>query len=280
MMKVKKLGVIAKGQDGAIYNGYLFRFTADGGCSVYETQDLSAPMAHFVLDKAQNLAPHSNSVAFGSARYRETDEFPLLYSNIYNNYAKTENPRKGVTCVYRLVREGKRFSTTLVQLLEVGFTEDPIWRSAKGDDVRPYGNFAIDSQKGQYYAFVMRDEDRVTRYFAFDLLDPRDGVPDPALGVNRVVLGKKDIRATFDCPYQRFVQGACFRKGRIYSLEGFTEDPVNPPAVRIVDTQRQTQEAVHYFGDFGLTIEPELIDFDGEICYYADHDGNLYGLRF
>ena len=95
-----------------------------------------------------------------------------------------------------------------------------------------------------------------------------------------MTLQKEDIRASFDCPYQRFVQGACFRKGRIYSLEGFSRDRINLPAVRIVDVEKQKQEAVYYFGDCGLEIEPELIDFDAEACYYADHDGNLYALQF
>ena len=30
------------------------------------------------------------------------------------------------------------------------------------------------------------------------------------------------------------------------------------------------------FKDLGTNIEPELIDFDGENCYYSDHFGNLY----
>ena len=54
------------------------------------------------------------------------DEFPLLYSNVYNNYAKTENKRKGFCCVYRLQRAGESFVTTLVQLIEIGFTEEGV----------------------------------------------------------------------------------------------------------------------------------------------------------
>ena len=29
-----------------------------------------------------------------------------------------------------------------------------------------------------------------------------------------------------------------------------------------------------------MTVEPEWIDFSEEICYYADHDGNVYTLTF
>ena len=44
---------------------------------------------------------------FGNEYYDEKDEFPLLYTNIYNNYAKTDDKRKGITCVYRIHKEDK-----------------------------------------------------------------------------------------------------------------------------------------------------------------------------
>ena len=33
-------------------------------------------------------------------------------------------------------------------------------------------------------------------------------------------------------------------------------------------------------GDHGLTIEPELIDFAGNTCWYCDNKGNLYTIEF
>lgn len=282
-MDAKKLGVIEKGQDGAIFNKYLFRFHASGTCAVYQIEDLSnnsVPLSRFVLDKSDMITPHSNSVAFSNARYCETDEFPLLYSNVYNNYAKADNPMKGVTCVYRLERNGNTFSTTLLQLIEIGFTEDPVWNSANGNDVRPYGNFAIDAENRMYYAFTMRDEEQTTRYFAFDLPTINDGTYDDTFGVKRVVLGKEDIRSFFDCEYHRYVQGACFHKGILYSLEGFTNSEINPPAIRFINTDKQKQDRLYYFADCDMNIEPEFIDFENETCYYADHDGNVFVLNF
>lgn len=282
-MEARKLGVIEKGQDGVVFRNYLFRFHAQGACTVYQIEDLaddSAPVSRFVLDKAHIIAPHSNSVAFGSARYCETDEFPLLYSNVYNNYAKTDSPMKGITCVYRLERNGSTFSTTLLQLIEIGFTEDPLWRSSDVNDVRPYGNFAIDAVHKTYYAYTMRDEEQTTRYFSFDLPDVNAGVHDETLGVKRIVLGKEDIRSFFDCAYHHYVQGACYHNGIIYSLEGFTDSQANPPTIRLIDVNRQRQERVYYLADYNMHIEPELIDFKDEICYYADHTGNVFVLDF
>jgi hypothetical protein len=35
-----------------------------------------------------------------------------------------------------------------------------------------------------------------------------------------------------------------------------------------------------HFEDYGLSIEPELIDFVGDTCYYCDHSGNVYTIDF
>ena len=282
-MKIKKLGKIVGGQDGAVYNGLLFRFDAKGNCSVYKTEDLSdtsIPVSEFILEKSEIIAPHSNSVVFGNAYYSEEDEFPLLYSNVYNNYAKSDNKLKGVTCVYRLQKSGNTFSTTLVQLIEIGFVEDSLWTSENRADVRPYGNFVIDTEKSVYYAFTMRDEEKSTRYFSFNLPKVTSGEYDETFGVNKVTLKKEDIIDFFDCDYHRYIQGAAFDNGIIYSLEGFTEDKNNPPAIRLIDPVSKSQKAVYHFSDFGLTVEPEFIDFDGGNCYYADNHGNIYSLSF
>ena len=285
MIKFNHIATIRGGQDGAIWGDFLFRFGSEGECAVYDLRGLSRenaqPVAAFTLDKANKLVPHSNTVFFGTEYARPGDEFPLLYSNIYYNYAKYPDRLEGICCVYRLWREDDGFKTKLVQLVEVGFADDrDLWRSESVSDVRPYGNFIIDRQRGLYYAFTMRDEAAATRYFAFRLPRLDAGERDPVYGVNRVVLREEDILTQFDCPYHHYVQGACCHDGKIYSLEGFTNSEENPPALRIIDTDRECQETLVMMGDFGLTIEPELIDFAGDTCWYCDNSGNLYVLKF
>jgi hypothetical protein len=280
-MKITKIATIAAGQDGAIWNGLLFRFENRGLCHVYDLHREGVPeIAAFALDRSPEFAPHSNSVAFGCRYFDPQDEFPLLYSNIYNNYAGSADRMVGVTCVYRLQRAGEGFASTLVQLIRIGFTEDSHWCSEGVADIRPYGNCAIDREKALYYAFTMRDGEQTTRYFAFDLPQPGAGKPDADLGVPVVELSLEDVRESFDCPYHRFLQGACAHKGMIYSLEGFTADGPNPPAMRIIDPAAKTQLCYEVFGNYGLTLEPELIDFDGETCIYGDCKGNLYTIEF
>ena len=287
-MKIKHIANIRSAQDGAIFGDFLFRFEVDGKGFVYslaeidleseEAVDLPA-ICELALDKREKIAPHGNAVVFGNEYFEEGDEFPLLYSNIYNNYAKEENKLCGVCCVYRVQREGERFFTTLVQLVEIGFTDDrELWRSSgEVADVRPYGNFVIDCERSKYYAFVMRDGERTTRYFCFDLPRLSDGDWDDELGVRRVVLSAEDIVEFFDAPYHNFVQGAVLHKGKIYEVEGFHKDI--RPAIRVIDTEKKEQTLFFDFYEAGYIHEPELIDFYKGRCIYGDAHGNLFLLE-
>lgn len=280
-MKLEKIGTIMEGQDGAIWNNLLFRFNHAAKCAVYDLDQMkngnSEAITYFTLDKAEKIMPHSNSVVFGSEYYAEDDQFPLLYTNIYNNYSKQDNRKEGVCCVYRLQKIGNEFITTLVQIIEIGFTKnDALWCSSDKDDARPYGNFVVDPKNNIYYGFTMRDEDKTARYFAFDLPKCRDGETDPETGVKKVILTENDITNKFGCEYHRFIQGACFYDGKIYSLEGFGHDKVNVPALRIINPENKTQDFFQVFENFESPTEPELIDFWDGVCYYADNPGNLY----
>ena len=283
-MNYRKIAESKYGQDGAIFGDLLFRFDHLGACSVYDLSVLNfntvvglSPISEFTLDRADEIAPHSNAVCFGSEYYCEGDEFPLLYSNIYNNYAKAEDRLVGVCCVYRIFRIEGGFSSTLVGLIEIGFTEDPIWRSEGVDDVRPYGNFVVDCERGRLYAYVMRDGDKKTRYFSFALPSIKDGSPDSRFGVGKVTLTKEDILDYFDTPYHNFIQGGIARDGRVYEVEGFHEKI--HPAVRIVDIDKRC-EVLHFdFFEAGLEIESEMINFLGDHIVYGDAHGAIFELE-
>ena len=286
IMNIKYIAKIEPGQDGAVWNNYLFRFDSKGKCFVYDLSDIEHSeggkceyISSFALDKSDIIAPHSNCVTFGNEYYDPDDEYPLLYTNIYNNYAKADNPMKGTCLVYRIRKNGNEFTSDMVQIIEIGFTEDEnYWKSR--EDARPYGNFTIDREKGIYYAFTMRTGKNTTRYFSFDLPGLSQGFPDGKLNVNKVILGTEDIKGYFDCEYHRFLQGAVFNKGKIYSLEGFTDNEANPAAMRIIDADKKLQMEYISFAKLGFPIEPELIDFANDKCYYGDYEGNLYILEF
>ena len=289
-MNFKHIATMSDGQqDGAIFGNLLFRFNAKGQGRVYDLSaiDPSAEptaleaIATFTLDRIEDMVPHSNAVMFGTEYAEAGDEFPLLYSNVYNNYKKSEDRREGLCCVYRLQRAGESFRTTLVQVIEIGFTKDSnLWCSAEVADVRPYGNFTIDRERGLYWAFVMRDAARATRYFSFRLPTLADGAWDETLGVHRVILHPHDILSQFDCPYHDYVQGACCHGGKIYSVEGFHADGKHPPAMRVIDTVAGVQERYVDLVAHNCLIEPECIDFLGDVCCYSDAHGVLYTVDF
>ncbi len=263
------VGTVAAGQDGVLYGGYLFRFTTTGGCTVQRVAEAGA-VATFTLDGAEQLRPHCNAVFFGSERAEPTDEFPLLYANVYNSYAGADDKREGTCCVYRLTRRHHDFVTRLVQVIRVGFTQTPLWRSAQGTDARPYGNFATDGDR--LYAFVMRDESNTTRFFSFPMPRLSDG--------REVVLTEADVIDRFDTPYTRYMQGACCHGGYIYSVEGFSHSPENPPCLRVIDLQSKAQVLAVDLSTIGLSIEPEMIDvYEGHL-YYGDGTKSLYRLSF
>lgn len=282
-MNIKSIGKYFGHQDGAIYGGFMFRFDSSGECAVYRTSELlngAKEVARFFLDKKEIIVPHSNSVSFGSEKFDNNDEFPLLYCNVYNNYKNADDKLLGATCVYRIIRNGNNFSTTLVQIIQVGFTEDTLWKSQNVGDVRPFGNIAIDRENSVYYAFTMRDEDKCTRFFAFDLPKLSDGELDKKYGVNKVILNKEDIKSTFDSNYCKYMQGACFHKGIIYSVEGFTNTPSAPPVIRAFDVNLKKQIFEYDFREYDMYIETEFIDFENDTCYYADDGGNHFILKF
>ena len=282
-MKFNKVANIAAAQDGAIWGGRLFRIDASGNCTVYRVEELlgePAPMASFKLDKRELICPHSNSVCFGTKYYDEGDEYPLLYTNIYNNYSKSEKKLIGVTCVYRIEEDGEGFKSTLVQLVEIGFVEDAeLWRArAESHGVRPYGNFLVDPDDGSFWAYTMVNEERGTKYYRFNTPEAREGVLDEGLGVTRAVLNKEDILDSFDGAYARFIQGGVIHAGKLYSVEGFISEP-NLPTMRIVDLKAKTEE-VYNLTELGIAEEPELIDFSDGVCYYSDWRGTVYTVSF
>lgn len=287
-MEVRRLTKIARGQDGAVWGRYLFRFQMDGSCHVYDLDGLkeTAPGGYqpaiccMDLDKTDQIVPHCNTVFFGTQFYAPGDEFPLLYANIYNNYDAFDDRRMGQCCVYRVQREGNHFTTTLIQLLKLDFTAvSGLWCSAHGADQRPYGNFVIDREAEKLYAFTMIDELQATRFFVFSIPRVSQGVYDPDLGIWVYTLTQEDILEQFDCEYQRFIQGACCHGGIIYSLEGLAKLPEDHALV-MISTEQKRRLQTYRFLDYGLQIEPELIDFYNGQCIYADNVGNCYVLDF
>ena len=268
-------GTIVGGQDGVLFEkDTVLRFDTKGNGTVCRLD--GTVLACFPLDQLDRYCPHSNAVTLGTEKVDPADPMPLLYTNLYNNYAKEEDRREGVCCVYRIRNGSGGYASSLVQILRIGFTDDSfLWCSEDHADVRPYGNFVVDAKEQALYVFVMRDKAQTTRFFRFDLPAVTDGIPDEA-GVRVLTLSPGDMRARFDVPYFQFIQGACVRNGVILSSEGFSEDQIRRPMLRRIDAHTEKVTDAIDLIPLGLTKEPEMVDFDGEALLYSDSKGNLY----
>ncbi len=274
-MKYEPIGSMPGGQDGAICGGLIFRFDHVGNCTVCSLETLEVT-AKFTLDSLDVFKPHSNAVFFGNEKFDESDEFPILYTNLYNSYSRKN---EGILCAYRITRDGDTFSSKLVQIIKIGFVHNySLWRSKEdGSDVRPYGNFAMDNDTDKLYAFVMRDKEQVTRYFEFDMPKLADGEVCPTCGVSVVTLTEEMITAQFDGDYSHYVQGACVFEGKLYSTEGFNiENAPNLPRIQVMDLAARTQYADLALTEMGFTKEPEFIYPYGGRLYYSDCTGATF----
>lgn len=271
VQKVMSLG--SSVQDGAIYGGKLFAFDSKGNVGVYSL-DSKQKLTGFTLDKVSVLNPHANSVCFSEQFYEKGDEYPLLYVNIYNNYASAADKKEGTCCVYRLRESGGTFSSELVQVIRVGFAKDALWSANLGNSSdRPYGNFAVDGDS--LYAYVMRNGDtpKTTRFFTFALPSAKDGEYSAEYGCRVFTLTAADIKGQFDIEYLNFIQGCTAEDDKILSLEGFSNG-----FLKEIDVRAGKITKVFALAELGLTKEPELISRDGDTgkLYYADVSGSVY----
>ena len=108
-LRFTKLWQTFGGQDGAMFGDWIIRFDAKGNGHVFRISE-EKEVCTFRLGSADKIVPHANAVVFGTEYLTPGDEFPLLYSNIYNNYAKSDDRLEGTVCVYRLTRNETEFS--------------------------------------------------------------------------------------------------------------------------------------------------------------------------
>lgn len=239
-------GFTGNGQDACIYESLMFAFSSTGGCKVVDI-DSKQTVATFSLDQTETIQPHCNTAVFSNVKYDESDPFPLLYVNAYN----TAGLPLGTVYVHiiNVDAEGTPTGTTLLQRITVGFTDDPIWTD--GNDVRPYGNFFIDTDNGYLYAYTLKDDIRKTRFFKFALPD----ITSPT-----VTLEKDDIIEYFDTDYLPYIQGNAYYAGKAYILNGFGTSAAHGCLIVVNLSSKKIVSRIDFNKALGVTWEPEFID--------------------
>lgn len=251
-------GLTMAGQDSAIASdGHIMTFTNNG---YYQVIDISGQQlkAQTALDQQATIAPHSNCSFFGTEKYDVDDLYPLVYTNAYN---ATGLP-KGTLYAYRLKND---LTTEFLQTIKIGFTEEDIWTGGSSN-VRPYGNFLMDTDNGKLYAYTMIDNLNVTRFFRFSMPELSDGAS--------VTLQESDIEDYFDVPYFYYIQGGCYYKGKIYASCGFTADDCK---LYVVDLTEKKVTSVVPLG--GFVGEPETV-FAYKDELYLSSSRKLFKMKF
>lgn len=259
-------------QDGAIYGDYIFNFRTTGVGYVHRFSTREY-LGEFKIPGT--LRPHVNSASFSNSFVEETDEFPLLYLNVYNNYMGQNDPKWGIVMAYRILRDKNRFTLNLWQVIRVSFAYTDLW--ADKTDRLPYGNFVIDTDRNRLIAFNIRDSLHCTRFFEFALPDVNAGSYRPLDKCKEVDLRKEDILNQFDVEHALVLQGACYRDGRVYSAEGMGNEEY-PAQIRVIDLESQSlvQTFVIQESEDLIPLEAEFIDFYQNTLYYGDVRAQLY----
>lgn len=243
------------GQDGAIYGDYLFRFGPHGEGKVYSLES-ETEIGSIVLDKKDIINPHNNSTHFGNEFYAEGDEFPLMYSTLWDNNFDT-------TTVYRVVRNGNTFTTKLVQVIKAVGTYDA----------------AVDPENNKYYAFVGDTTTNMSYSInKYELPKLSDGVYNSTYGVNLVTLTDDDILSNFELEYPIYVvQGSTIHDGKYYITSGFTSNQVY---LNVYDLEAEQFHCRINLEEIGLIEESEFICFKDGVMYLMPVYGNIYTFKF
>lgn len=243
----------ASTQGMCIHDGKAIQFYNDG---TYRIVDIASKTRTSSYDYDKQRTPHANCAFFGNATPQGAT-FPYVYVNAYNNISLP----KGTLYCYLLSIENK---SELVQTISVGFTDDPIW-AVEGDE-KPYGNFAFNSITNELIVYTIKETEKCTRFFIFDMPLPTNG---------DITLTKDNIKRHFDLPYFSTIQDCCCYFGKLYLLQGSINET-------------RTMQVIDLNGEITVTSvelsqidnsEPEGIYVYNDKIYYSDL-GKFFELTF
>lgn len=232
-----------EGQDSACYNNKLFNFDSTGKFKVFNLIN-NEYIGQGQLDEYDTIKPHNNCVCFGNEFVDENDRYPLLYTNAYN----TANLPKGTCYVHRIIENENLYSTELKQTIRINFTDNIIWTD--GNDIRPYGNFLVDKDNNYLYVYTLKDNEKITRIFKFNLPKLEDG--------ENVALNIEDIIDYFDVDYFPYIQGAVCYNGKLFISAGNNSMIQNSSALHVVNPYSKQEES--YINLSSLFNEPEVVE--------------------
>ena len=223
---------ISSTQDGLIIGNEMYMFGSDGSFVVYDCVTKQRLGGGTLEAPVTGLYPHCNSAVVGTEV--NGSGIPYIYLNAYN----TSGLPKGTCYVYSISKSGSTYSASIVQTITVGFTTETLWDDGSSD--RPYGNFAIDTMKGDLWVYTIQSSS-TTRFFKFDL---------PQIGTASITLAQADIKDQFDLGIMPYPQGCVICNGKLVMSTGFstTAQAEYPGQLRFVDLAKKAEVTRIAFG--------------------------------
>lgn len=246
-----KLSLLGGGQGGAIYNNKLVWGNSAGAVNI---RDIVTGEEKTVSIGNSTTSPHMN-VVFFEKNIRSGLSYPYLYTNAYNNL----NLPKGTCYAYSISDD---LNLTLEQTISIGFTDDEIWTDGDSD-IRPYGNFIMNTDTGALWVYTLLDTHNVTRFFRFK---------KPSATETSIILNKSDIVETFDVPYFNTIQDNCYFNNKIYILSGSS----NNAYLHVIDLTQRTEVSTVNLSEIGWRFEPEMIDIYNGHLFIGNAEKELY----
>ena len=244
-------------QDGANYNGTLFRFDEYGNIHVYNmnTGELIGTGA---IDEDSTVCPYFNSCFFANNFYAEGDEFPILYATGRGVYkAGGALPERHIYG-FRIVRNGTTYIAYYVQYIALD----------SSFEYGTYGAFGYDANRNMLVGYSYSSIPSNTTYvFETDMPTYADG---------DTIIPLADITSfSFASPYLGAPQGCTCNNSKIYALGG----NINIGTLDVIDLIDQKPYAHIDLASAGLTGEPQMIDvFDNHL--WVGMMSNAYEFEF
>lgn len=222
------------GQDGAQYNGVLFRFSANNTFSVIQLPD-----GNVLGSGSMNGTdvPHCNSVFFSNEFYSENDDYPIIYVNGYNGTDGNGNRLAyGQLYAYRIIVNNGNYSAELLQKIDCSAL-----------DLGGYGNFAFNPEDNEVVLIDYHNTGQ-NFYYCFARPDLNESVKQ---------ISAADITESFnDTNGTPSMQGCTLDNGNIYITYG----GINNGQLAVISLEKQKRVSYLSLVEGGLTFEPEYAD--------------------
>ena len=253
---MSQLGGEESNQGADAYGDLLCQFRADH--SSLDIMDMRQKN-HVATIPLQSLgsAYHCNNADFSNFFYKDSDEFPLLYSS---------HQGKDARCILvdRIYKVKEEYQLKTVQIIRIPYNLD--------EPLQYTPDAIIDEDNSFLYVYTGNTEPTTSLYiYKFRMPKFVEGI---------TTLSENDIEAVWiisDNP-PKYKQGGTIKDGIIYLMEGVPRWGADN-ILRVIDLQRGLYSIINLSKDFNVKWEPEDIFWYDDCLYAASNRSGIYQIK-